>query len=566
MTRPAPSANTQRAKLAATAADRVPAPSKPAPRDAVFPTLQLVCHPSLPRLAWCAELRASSPRVIVHHGPDVETWTNGFFEGAWDGPFSERGFDDAITMTGTGARVTDDGLVFVTPSNIIDRLYSLRRADRLWISNSFVFLLVSSGARPDPSYPYYWHDLVDHLRWGIAKDPKYLRTESGNPVRVHDWCNFLVRPDLSLTRIEKRQPASPTDFTSYVSLLEESMQAVFENATDPARKTGFRPLATVSRGYDSTAISVLAARLGCREAIALIDDAIDSPGRNDDGLELAARLGMKATPYSLVAFQKLPGLPEAEFCVYPDGSDAVMAAARDQLAGSLLLIGRHGDVVWSMDERKAAPQLMEPGLEVVTGATMNEFRLDTGFQQLVVPYIGATHCRTLNRISHSPELAAWSVGGDYDRPIPRRIAEEAGIPRAAFGQVKMATAHFDLRDPRRLSPASAASYATYCARHARPMSMSRRLAFTLLRQLYRLEVRLRLAAMAFGLGRFLPRLHWVPGRYRPWDPFASHLLQWGFEHVRGRYALADPLARCRGADGIARGNRAEIVPTHQLRP
>ena len=33
-------------------------------------------------------------------------------------------------------------------------------------------------------------------------------------------------------------------------------------------------------------------------------------------------------------------------------------------------------------------------------------------------------------------MAPWRLGNDYDRPIPRRIAESAGVPRAAFGQRK----------------------------------------------------------------------------------------------------------------------------------
>ena len=37
-------------------------------------------------------------------------------------------------------------------------------------------------------------------------------------------------------------------------------------------------------------------------------------------------------------------------------------------------------------------------------------------------------------------MTPWSVGGGYDRPIPRRIAESAGVDRQAFGQRKRAVA------------------------------------------------------------------------------------------------------------------------------
>jgi hypothetical protein len=36
-------------------------------------------------------------------------------------------------------------------------------------------------------------------------------------------------------------------------------------------------------------------------------------------------------------------------------------------------------------------------------------------------------------------MAPWRLGVLYDRPIPRRIAEEAGVPREYFGQKKMAS-------------------------------------------------------------------------------------------------------------------------------
>jgi hypothetical protein len=38
------------------------------------------------------------------------------------------------------------------------------------------------------------------------------------------------------------------------------------------------------------------------------------------------------------------------------------------------------------------------------------------------------------------EMAPWSIGGEYDRPIPRRIVEEAGVERDSFGQSKKAVA------------------------------------------------------------------------------------------------------------------------------
>ena len=43
----------------------------------------------------------------------------------------------------------------------------------------------------------------------------------------------------------------------------------------------------------------------------------------------------------------------------------------------------------------------------------------------------------IHRIANSPEMDPWRINPGYDRPIARRIAEERGVPRSMFGQVKM---------------------------------------------------------------------------------------------------------------------------------
>ena len=39
---------------------------------------------------------------------------------------------------------------------------------------------------------------------------------------------------------------------------------------------------------------------------------------------------------------------------------------------------------------------------------------------------------SIHRISNSKEMQEYSVGGKYDRPIPRRIIETKGIKRDEF--------------------------------------------------------------------------------------------------------------------------------------
>jgi hypothetical protein len=110
---------------------------------------------------------------------------------------------------------------------------------------------------------------------------------------------------------------------------------------------------------------------------------------------------------------------------------------QDQFVGSLLMTGIFGDYVWGTDTQSGLPLLQEPNTDFLNPAiTMAEFRLRVGFIHLPAPACGALHRPAIRRITRSKELAPWSIGGDYDRPIARRIIEEAGVPRELFGQHK----------------------------------------------------------------------------------------------------------------------------------
>ena len=68
-----------------------------------------------------------------------------------------------------------------------------------------------------------------------------------------------------------------------------------------------------------------------------------------------------------------------------------------------------------------------------------EYRLIRGIIHCPVPYWGIRHFESIQKISKSNKMKPWSIGGDYDRPVPRRIVEEAGVPRRLFGQIKKNT-------------------------------------------------------------------------------------------------------------------------------
>src|SRR6266571_6133518 len=76
---------------------------------------------------------------------------------------------------------------------------------------------------------------------------------------------------------------------------------------------------------------------------------------------------------------------------------------------------------------------------IASGHGLSEVRLEAGFIQVPLPYMRAQRRADIYGVTHSEEMTPWRLHTRYDRPIPRRIAEERGVPRELFGQVKMAS-------------------------------------------------------------------------------------------------------------------------------
>ena len=191
------------------------------------------------------------------------------------------------------------------------------------------------------------------------------------------------------------------------------------------------------------------------------------------------------TEYDRLAYRRLPSLPEAEFCASsPAGQDVVMAATEPQLAGALLLTGRCSAPIWTRQRYRFLPQYRNPLAQRAYGASFVEMRLRIGAQVLPAGFVGALDCLALLRIADSAEMEPWRVGGPYDSPIPRRIIEEAGIPRAWFAQEKYRTAtDLPLVNVAATHPAMA-DFLRFCAPCA-PPSLLRRGGVDLMQRLYR---------------------------------------------------------------------------------
>jgi hypothetical protein len=406
--------------------------------------LQLVPVPALPRLAWAATVRSGTEVVRVLHGPSVETRGDRFVEGAWDAPFAAWDFAASENLAGSGGMVAQDGVLFAAPANMYERLHVIRNDDALHVSNSLAFTLATADARLDPAHRHYYLDLLDHYRCGIRVKHKSLRLAGGRTVALYDCCNLLVTPDARVFRREKAWGSGPATYDDYATLLHRTVAAIVANAADGARRHPYRPLAMVSQGYDSTAVAALARDAGCREAVTFLRSRGGDAGYVDDsGDAVADALGLAVTAYERDDLDTLPDYRPEEFYLEPWGVDRTMAVMTPQLAGALLVSGRSAEAVWSRGGYRhwGLPDLQHP-LNQTPGCALGELRLRTGFLHFAPATIAAVrHAPRIHRWNDAPELRPWSIGGDYDKPIARRIAEEAGVPRALFGQVKKGGGH-----------------------------------------------------------------------------------------------------------------------------
>lgn len=493
-----------------------------------MPSLRLHTHidPALPRLAWCARVRAYSADVVVHHGSDVEVGEQTLVDGAWDGEFAQMAFASATFMAGTGLSARDGRLRFVSGSGRENRIYAARRGTDLFVSNSLTFTLVAAGDSPDPTHRDHAGEIRRQMRFGPHGHTPYALPFRGGSVDLFELRDFEVGPTLDLTETTRSSPPPPRNYEELFAQLDTIVARTLANAMDPARRRRYSPLATLSRGYDAAATAVFAARNQCFEAITFCEPG--SGAADDDGTPIGEALGLRVLRRPRLAWRTRTDLPEAEMCATPPAKSLPFSSVQDDLAGRIVMTGKYGDSAFRRTE--ASPNPVRLRTNAWTSApSVQELRLRVGFIYCSPLYALRTNVRTIIALSNSAQLAPFWVGGDYDRPIARRIVEDAGVDRALFGQQKIAGAFSDVRAPHQLGPISRRDFEDFVA-NTRGLPSTRDLPLRIAAN-RTLELARRLAQR--GLRHVdlppLPPLGEWPAIDDP------RLFHWGFAHTRKRY-------------------------------
>lgn len=408
--------------------------------------------PSLPLLAW--HIRCSANSAYATCGKGVEIFDDGFVEGCWDGRFTEHAFADATNFFGSGLIVQGNRIVIAGASHPIDNLFMFRSNGRTAVSNSLAFLAEAEGIDLPVGVPY-GHRFAS-LANGMEVAENCLYAGALGEIHRVPVANIEIE-DGAATVNAKQADVDFDSYKTYRRYLEDTLSAVFENGVDPARRFPYTALSTCSSGYDSTACSALAARLGCREGVTL---RTARGGADDSGCKVLEALGMTAIEFERDARADCSNFEEAEFLTTGmGGEDFIYSAFEPELAGRILLTGFFADAAWHVGSK--------PGFSFErgdnSGASLSEFRLRVGFTHLPMPVVGFSRLTQpkLLKIARHEDMRQFSVQGYYDKPVPRRIAEESGVPRELFGQSKKAASILFHRSATALSDRSLDSFRAF---------------------------------------------------------------------------------------------------------
>jgi hypothetical protein len=174
-----------------------------------------------------------------------------------------------------------------------------------------------------------------------------------------------------------------------------------------------------------------------------------------------------------------------------------------------------------------------PGLHRgdLSSSSLTEFRLRTDFVHVPILFFGASEQPSLTRIIESEEMRPYVVQGRYDKPIQRRLAEDAGISRDSFATLKRrASAALHSDGLAAMSAASVASVRAFAKAEGRTVETPKRF---VVRRWHRVVLRY---APRLRLERFVAPLRARQRALTHFEPeFGSLLLRWAVSVVAARY-------------------------------
>jgi len=401
----------------------------------------------LPKLTWIAKIDGSTNSVHAICGPWVEHGPDFLVEGVWDGPFDEGNFDTSASFFGSGLRVRESSVILCPSRALVDRIYFCETNQAFLASNSLIALLSATGAKLDTNHSY--HSESESILQGVNRYKRKFRVEHESIKHFFQIYYENVVIENNSARFEKAAKDHIFGtYQEYRDKLDQSLSRILDNAGSDDRTHKLQAFSTLSSGYDATAVTALAKQLGvttCFGAGKLktrlgrwlpLNKSGDKPDTIAKSLNMnLIKLSVKQEDISedeayFLATNR-PKFPN-KWCLTQVSLEPMVKWLAASDTPSLVMTGYHGDKVWDVNvtDKFVNNEIIRGDM---SGFSLTEARLRAGFINMPIPFLFAENIAQLRDISCSDEMSNWRLYNDYDRPIPRRIAEEAGVPRESFG-------------------------------------------------------------------------------------------------------------------------------------
>lgn len=402
----------------------------------------------IPPLAWLTTSFDNPQSVRFILGARVEQTKSTFFEGVWDGPVRKAGFRRSSNFFGTGCSF-HNYLVFTPPRHCFDAIYVATSNGVTHVTNSLALLIrtalpyISNANLGDLALRLKQHS-DDSTKLGADLSDHFATQQNGWSLHRVMYHNFGIADDGHPVRVFHHEQRPAETFEAYQANLRNVVQTISANAQSKHRKFPFSVVSTISNGYDSPACTAIAKSVGCTLAHTISGDV---RGRSDSGDDVGAQLGISVKSHPHILKSSVDSLAlhfdeeslgySAEFLATSGlGDDVVFASFGEDIHNCVVFEGSFGDGIWAKRLRTGAG--LPTGLK--TAKSKSEFHVRTGTIFVPMPVIGAKFAQGIRKVLTQPDMAPYVLGNSYDRPIPRRIVEEAGGLRESFGQRKGATA------------------------------------------------------------------------------------------------------------------------------
>ena len=396
--------------------------------------------PTLPQNSWLISLKDK----IAFIGTNVKQLDeNKFYEGSWAHAMSPFSDSDTCIRFGSGFKVEEDKITIFSPSHSLESIYAIRKDNDFYVSNSLAFVMAQF--KPFIFDNNFKMKEIARPIWrsteGIKHYPRQIFQNEYLEISRYLFCKLEISNNLAISEISYQTPYSFQNFSSYKNFLVETIMQTAKNGN--AIEIG----SYLSKGYDSVACTALAKMAGGNLTLSV---RTSRDGIMDSGADIAQQLGMHSiefhrTPRDLIERKfdwgktnfeilKKDQKHHFEFFVGLNFEDEILYTDYN-LKDHVMLTGFNGDTLWGIN----TPIRDNLDRADTSGSSIYEFRLRQGFIHIPIALILNQISSNIRNITNSEEMKDYIIEGtNYNRPIPRRIAEEIGIHRNQFGMKKTA--------------------------------------------------------------------------------------------------------------------------------